>query len=81
MTQIRAFQPHLVTPGHAESVVGPAYDSMSPDERRGFREATPHNYINVMRSVDDFSHGERPSEEQLLKENADQRQHLLARGA
>ena len=81
MTQIRAFKPHLVTPGHAGSVVGPAYDSMSPDKRRGFREANPHNYINVMRSVDDFSHGERPSEEQLLKENADQLQHLLASGA
>ncbi len=81
MTQIRAFQPHLVTPGHAGVVVGPAYDSMSPDERRGFREAHPHNYINVMRSVDDFPLGERPPEEQLLKENADQLQQLLASGA
>ena len=72
MTQIRAFRPYLVTPGHAGSVVSPAYDSMSPDERRGFREAHPQNYINVMRSVDDFPVGERPSEDQLLKENSDQ---------
>ena len=81
MTQIRTFQPHLVTPGHAGSVVGPAYDSMSPDQRRSFRDANPHNYINVMRSVDDFPHGECPSEEQLLKENVDQLQYLLASGA
>ena len=81
MTQIRTFQPHLVTPGHAGSVVGPAYDSMSPDQRRSFRDANPHNYINVMRSVDDFPHGECPSEEQLLKENVDQLQHLLSSGA
>lgn len=81
MTKIRAFQPHLVTAEYARSVVGPAYDSMSPDERRGFREANPQNYINVMRSVDDFPHGEHPSEEQLLRENTDQLQHLLASGA
>lgn len=81
MTQIRAFRPYLVTPGHAGSVVSPAYDSMSPDERRGFREAHPQNYINVMRSVDDFPEGERPSEDQLLKENADQLQALLSSGA
>ncbi|MAF08049.1 MAG: hypothetical protein CL389_09365 [Acidiferrobacteraceae bacterium] len=81
MTQIRAFRPYLVTPGHADSVVAPAYDSMSPEERRGFRKAHPHNYINVMRSVDDFPVAERPSEGQLLKENADQLQGLLASGA
>lgn len=81
MTQIRAFRPYLVTPGHAGSVVSPAYDSMSPDERRGFREAHPQNYINVMRSVDDFPVGERPSEDQLLKENSDQLQALLSSGA
>ena len=81
MTQIRAFQPRVVTSEHAGSVVGPAYDSMTPDERRGFRAANPQNYINVMRSVDDFPVGERPTEEQLLQENIDQLGQLLASGA
>ena len=81
MTQIRAFQPRVVTSEHAGSVVGPAYDSMTPDERRSFRAANPHNYINVMRSVDDFPAGERPAEEQLLQENIDQLGQLLASGA
>ena len=69
MTQIRAFQPRVVTSEHAGSVVGPAYDSMTPDQRRSFRAANPQNYINVMRSVDDFPASERPAEEQLLQEN------------
>ncbi len=81
MTQIRAFQPRLVTSEHAGSVVGPAYDSMTPDQRRSFRSANPQNYINVMRSVDDFPVGKRPSEEQLLQENIDQLRQLLASGA
>ncbi|HAF74116.1 MAG TPA: hypothetical protein DCG21_02610, partial [Gammaproteobacteria bacterium] len=81
MTQIRAFQPRVVTSEHAGSVVGPAYDSMTPDERRSFRAANPQNYINVMRSVDDFPAGERPAEEQLLQENIDQLGQLLASGA
>ena len=61
MTEIHAFKPYLVSAAAATTVVSPAYDSMSSSERLSYRQAHPENYINVMRTTDDFPEGERPS--------------------
>ena len=81
MTQIRAFRPYVVAPQHAIAVVSPAYDSMSPAQRRIFCETHPKNYINTMQAVDDFPISERPTEAQVLEGNARQLQAMLKNGS
>lgn len=81
MPHIRAFNGYLVDQAHAEQVVSPAYDAVSPQKRRQFAEANPRNYINTMRLQDDFATEEKPSIEQLLALNKAKLEQLLADGA
>ena len=81
MTEIRAFKPYLVSAGAATTVVSPAYDSMSSSERLSYRQTHPQNYINVMRTTDDFPEGERPSESRITAENIEELQKLHDSGA
>jgi uncharacterized protein (DUF1015 family) len=81
VTQIRAFRPYVVAPQHAIAVVSPAYDSMSPAQRRIFCETHPKNYINTMQAADDFPISERPTEAQVLEGNARQLQAMLKNGS
>lgn len=81
MTEIHAFSPFVVAAAHAPAVVSPAYDSMTPDERLRFRQSHPENYINVMRTTEDFPEGERPSEQQVTDENIAQLAALRSKGA
>ena len=81
MTEIHAFKPYLVSAAAATTVVSPAYDSMSSSERLSYRQAHPENYINVMRTTDDFPEGERPSESQITAENIEELQKLRDSGA
>lgn len=70
MTTIRAFDGYLVGAEHLRTVVSPAYDSLTSNERHAFGLDHPLNYINAMRSADEFPEGSRPSQEQLLQVNA-----------
>lgn len=81
MTEIHAFKPYLVSATAATTVVSPAYDSMSSSERLSYRQAYPQNYINVMRTTDDFPEGERPSESRITAENIEALQKLRDSGA
>ena len=81
MTDIHAFSPFVVTAADAPAVVSPAYDSMSSEERLQFRQAHPRNYINVMRTTDDFPKGQRPTEEEVTAENIEQLNALRTSGA
>ncbi len=81
MTYIRAFKPYVVEEKRSTSVVSPAYDSMSSDERRDYRISNPDNYINVMQTIDDSIQEKELSEDQILRENAENLQHLLSDGA
>lgn len=81
MPVIKAFDGYLVNPKRALDVVAPAYDSASPQRRRRFAEANPDNFINTMRLQEDFPADARPSQEQLLSDNRDQLQKLLANGS
>jgi uncharacterized protein (DUF1015 family) len=81
MPEINAFDSYLVAPSHAESIVTPAYDSVSPEQRRQFADANPDNFINTMRLPEDFSEEVRPTYEQLLTANRNHLQKLLHNGA
>ncbi len=69
MPNIKPFDGFLVKPEAATSVVSPAYDSVSPEERRRFSESNPENFINTMRLQEDFPADSQPTQEQLLQAN------------
>ena len=81
MTGIKAFDGYIVDQDHAEEVVSPAYDSVSPEQRRLFAEANPGNFLNTMRLLDDFSEENRPSPEELLDINRRNLDALLENGS
>ncbi len=58
MTGVRAFGGYMVEPARARDVIAPAYDSLSPAERARFADAHPDNFLNVMRTRDDYTDGE-----------------------
>ena len=60
----------------AEQVVSPAYDALTPEERREYAGLHPLNFLNTMRSAEEYPQGEVPSFEELLKINADNLQKL-----
>ena len=55
MPVIKAFDGYLVNPERAHDVVSPAYDAVSPEQRRLFADAHPDNFINTMRLREDLS--------------------------
>ena len=70
MALIHPFEGYLVAPEWAGAVVAPAYDSLTPEERRQHADRHPENYLNAMRSVDEYASSEAPSLSALLKRNA-----------
>ncbi len=81
MPGIKAFDGYLVKAERARTVVSPAYDSVSPEQRREFAEANPDNFINTMRLQEDFPEDSKPTYEQLLNANKDRLTHLLNNGS
>lgn len=80
MPQIGKFSGYLVNPAKAGEIVTPAYDAMTPQERREFAEAYPGNYVNVMRSLDEFGRGDSTLED-VLEHNQANLDRLLASDA
>jgi len=70
MTRIRAFDGHLVSGTRLKAVVSPAFDSLTSAERHEFGVAHPDNYINAMRSCDEYPEGEQPTQDEILGINA-----------
>jgi uncharacterized protein (DUF1015 family) len=60
MADLFAFDGFVVNPKRAGDIVAPAYDSMSADQRARYAESHKDNYLNVMRTRDDY-----PSEQQI----------------
>ena len=80
MPKIRKFNGYLVEPERATNVVTPAYDAMLPSERREFAGLYPGNYVNVMRSLDEFD-GSGLTLEEILHHNQSHLNQLLDNGA
>ncbi len=81
MTRIKAFDGYLVNASRASEVVSPAYDSVSPEQRRLFAEQNPHNFLNTMRLLEDYPADNQPSSEQLLLNNKSSLDKLLQDGS
>ncbi len=80
MPRIKPFEGYLVSAEHATHVVSPAYDAVSPEQRRQFADAHPDNFLNTMRLLDDFTPETRPTVEQLLGLNKTALDRLLTDG-
>ena len=70
MAFIHSFEGYLVAAEWAGAVVAPPYDSLAPEERRRHADRHPENYLNAMRSVEEYASDEAPSLSALLKRNA-----------
>ena len=70
MAFIHPFEGYLVAPEWAEAVVAPPYDSLTPEERRQYADRHPENYLNAMRSADEYESARGPSLSALLERNA-----------
>ncbi len=80
MPKIKKFDGYLVNPANAERVVTPAYDGMTPSERREFAGNHPGNYVNVMRTLEEFD-SDGPTLEEVLEFNRSNLNRLLADGS
>jgi uncharacterized protein (DUF1015 family) len=81
MPTVRPFHGYLVTPERVCDVVAPAYDALTPAQRHRYAESHPYNYVNAMRSLEEFPASERPSLESLLERNRRHLERLLSLGA
>ncbi len=61
-------------------MVTPAYDAMTPAERREFAESHPNSYVNVMRTLEEFD-GSGPTLAEILAHNQSHLEKLLRCGA
>ena len=80
MIQIKAFGGHLVETRCAAEVSAPSYDALSPAERTRFAGCHPQNYINTMRSPDEFPGCDEAKRRELLDSNGAKVKELLAAG-
>ena len=69
MSFIHPFEGYLVSPERAAAVVAPLYDSLSAEERRRYADAHPGNYLNAMRSVEEYASDPAPGREALFERN------------
>jgi uncharacterized protein (DUF1015 family) len=70
MPSISPFKGYFVDRALVGEVVVPAYDSLSPAERREFTRRNPRSYLSVMQSPEDYPDEERPAIEDVLADNA-----------
>ena len=81
MPTIKPFDGYLIKQSRANTVVSPAYDSVSIEQRRKFAEENPENFINTMRMQEDFPDDAKPSQTQLLNGNKDKLHALIDDGS
>lgn len=77
MTAIRPFQCYYASPDLAHDVACPAYDAMTPGQRHEFALANPLNYLNVMRSTEEYPEDQRPPFDENLQRNSAKLQQLI----
>ena len=67
---------YIVKQARVNEVVSPAYDSLSPEERHTYAGLNSLNFLNTMRSSEEYPQGNAPSFDELLKINAQNLQRL-----
>jgi len=81
MPTVRSFTGYIVAPERVQDVVAPAYDALTPAQRHRYAAAHPNNYVNAMRSLEEFPAAERPALDDLLALNKRNLDKLLEQGA
>ena len=81
MPLIKPFDAWLVAKECVNDIVSPAYDSVSPKQRREFASRNPENFLNTMRLMEDFPDDARPDHEELLLMNKAHLDKLLSNGS
>ena len=81
MPAIKAFDGYLIKQVRANTVVSPAYDSISTEQRRKFLDENPENFINTMRMQEDYPDDAQPTQAQLLNGNKESLQALINDGS
>lgn len=81
MVDFRPTTARLVREEWLDRVPSPAYDSLTPGERRAYRVAHPESFLNVTRSPEDEEPGAETSQADLLNAGRKSLDHLLAVGA
>ena len=81
MTQLFPTGASLLRPEFADRVPSPAYDSMTPAERRQYRLDNPESFLNVTRSPEDEPSGVVADTHVLLREGREALDNLVALGA
>ncbi len=80
MTAIRAFKCYYASPELAREIACPAYDAMTPGQRHEFALEHPRNYLNVMRSTEEYPEEQRPPFDENLQRNSAKLQQLIRDG-
>jgi len=80
VTAIRPFQCYYASPALAKDVACPAYDAMTPGQRHEFALAHPLNYLNVMRSTEEYPEEQRPPFDENLQRNSSRLQEFIREG-
>jgi uncharacterized protein (DUF1015 family) len=81
MTSIQPFRAHTLSPEAAKTVVAPHYDSMSAKERGQFADAHRDNYLNAMRSLEEYPQGLAPPIDVLMARNRAVLEKFLVNGS
>ena len=81
MPTIKPFDGYLIKQERATTVVSPAYDSVSTEQRIEFAGKNPDNFINTMRLREDFPEDAKPTYTQLLNDNRDSLYALIDNGS
>lgn len=81
MTRLLPTRASLLRPEFGDRVPSPAYDSMTPAERRRFRIDNPESFLNVTRSPEDEPDGVVADTHLLLREGREALDRLVALGA
>ncbi len=80
MPAIHPFNGYVVSSSRATEVVTPPYDQLTPMERRKFAESHPSNYINTMRTTQEYEENTQ-TVDSVLEGNAAKLRELLENGA
>ena len=74
---LRSFSCHLPHPSQAGTVVAPAYDSLTAEERERLTEQNPLSFLNLVRSEIDYPGQTDEERHQMLVEASDRLHSLL----
>ena len=78
MAVINPFGGYVVNPERADDIIAPAYDSMTVEERSHHANSNPDNYLNAMRTREDYPADAEIGIGEILATNRRNIEHMVA---